>query len=117
MQPLLHYALEAHGTAATLYLNGTLDSSEAVRALRSCCNLPTRVRRLRVDIGDVRAIGTGALDTPTILLERWRSSRDGVVDVVPPRAVVCLWARRPNAPPVRSTSTPPATHSASGLAL
>jgi hypothetical protein len=76
--PPLHHALEAHATAAILYLSGTLTPNAAVGAFRSCYDLPRGVRRLRVDLRRVRLSHPAAADTLRILLAEWRRVRRGV---------------------------------------
>jgi hypothetical protein len=76
--PPLHHALEAHATAAILYLSGTLTPNAAVGAFRSCYDLPRGVRRLRVDLRRMRLARPAAADTLRILLAEWRRARRGV---------------------------------------
>jgi len=69
----LHYALEAHATAATLYIQGVLAPEAAVRAFRACYMLPPTVRRLLVDLRRAYVPDAAALETLEILLGRWRA--------------------------------------------
>jgi hypothetical protein len=102
--PPLHHALEAHATAAILYLSGTLTPNAAVGAFRSCYDLPRSVRRLRVDLRRVRLSHPAAADTLRILLTEWRRTRRGRTRLTvgadaptghAPAAVGRVLARRP----------------------
>lgn len=95
----LHFALEAHPTAATLFIEGTLASPEAVRAVRGCYDLPSRVRHLTVDLRRARLSGRDAADTLGTLLDCWRCERRGTVrieapGVEPPADPADRWANR-----------------------
>jgi ABC-type transporter Mla MlaB component len=81
MHPPLRYTLEAHATAATLYLHGTLAPHSAVTAFRACYTLPRGVRRLHVDLRGVHDASAGTAGTLAILLEGWRRARRGRTQV------------------------------------
>ena len=49
MHPPMQFTLEAHVTAATLYLDGALAPDDAVPALRHCYSVPAPVCHLLVD--------------------------------------------------------------------
>ena len=55
----LHYFLEAHHDAATLYVTGSLSIAGVVAAMHRCDELPPRVRALRVDLRATRGDRAG----------------------------------------------------------
>jgi hypothetical protein len=77
----LHCALEAHVTAATLYLRGTLSSAGTLLALRCCDDLPDSIRTLRVDLHGVDCYHPTALDALLLVLRGWRERRASVTRV------------------------------------
>ncbi len=79
--PPLHFALEAHGAAATLYLHGAMAADSAVRAFRDCYTLPSDIRRLRVDLREVHVAEPAVARTLTILLDHWHASRGSFAHV------------------------------------
>lgn len=96
MKAMLHCMLEAHATAATLYLRGTLSTSGSLLALRCCEELPRSIRTLRVDLSGVELFHPTAVQELFAALDRWRQQRDGVtrLDVAGRReARMCVLGR------------------------
>ena len=81
----LHYILEAHADAATLYVTGALSIAGVVAAMHRCEELPPRVRNLRVDLRATRGVEPGALDAIAFTTRRWRDLRVGSTRIDLPR--------------------------------
>jgi hypothetical protein len=84
MRDLFHFAVEAHGGAATLYMSGAPSVADALRALRLCLQLPLGVRALRVDVRGVEFPNHDVLVALTIALYRWSLSRGGSIRMALP---------------------------------
>ena len=81
----LHYFLEAHHDAATLYVTGSLSIAGVIAAMHRCDELPPRVRALRVDLRAIQGVEPGALDAVAFTTRRWRDLREGSTRIDPPR--------------------------------
>lgn len=83
-----HAALEAHATAATLYLRGTISHADLAPQIDAIRRLPETVRSLRVDMRALRGLDADICDTLFHLIDVWRRSRPGPTQVIPvlPRA-------------------------------
>lgn len=99
----LHFHLEAHARAATLYVSGPLSVAGALRALRSCDRLPPGVSDLRVDLRGAALPNPTPVQVVAMLLARWRrAGRDRRTRIELPPAT-----RRPAATPPRARPRPP----------
>lgn len=85
MSTPLHYTLEAHHDAATLYVTGTLCTPGVVAAMHRCDELPDRVRTLRVDLRKIDGAEPGAFDAVAFTTRRWRDVRGGTTRIDLPR--------------------------------
>lgn len=91
MSSTLHCALEAHTSAATIYLRGTLSTTGTLLALRCCEELPDSVRTLRIDLHGVEYVQPSALHSLALVLRGWRERRGGITRVeLPAPAAVAL---------------------------
>lgn len=98
----LHFRLEAHSRAATLYLSGPLTVAGALRALRLCDRLPPGVTELRVDLRGTTLADPTPVQAVAMLLARWRragSARRSRIELPPA-------TRRPPATPPRAKQRP-----------
>lgn len=71
--------IEAHGHAATLYLNDLLSMERVIRAAALCEGLPREIRRLRVDMRTVRLFDPEGFAWLTQILAEWRERRGALV--------------------------------------
>ena len=85
MEKDLHYIIEAHRDAATLYVSGTLTIAGIVAAMHACDELPDRVRNLRVCLRAATSVEPGAYDALAFTTRRWRDLRAGCTRIDPPR--------------------------------
>jgi hypothetical protein len=77
--------IEAHSSAATVYINGPLTASVAALTIMACRRLPPTIRGIRVDLRSVSVCDLDALAMLEALIEEWRIERRGVSRVVYPR--------------------------------
>lgn len=81
-----HCAIEAHTTAATLYLSGDVAVPALLEAMRLADALPRGVWLLRVDIAAAAPLDAGTATVLAHLLRRWSERRTGLTQVVDGRS-------------------------------
>lgn len=94
MNTPLEYSLEMHSRSATVYFRGAMSVGGALRALRTCHDLPPGIRTLCVNLQAVRLYDPMAVDAFVALLRDWRTVRSGITRVEMPRG------HAPLAPPM-----------------
>jgi len=85
MKSPLHYTLESHRDAATLYVTGTLSVAGITAAMHEADALPEQVRSLRVDLRGMSTAEPGAFDALAFTSRRWRDMRGGSTRIDVPR--------------------------------
>lgn len=85
MNTPLEYSLEMHTRSATVYFRGAMSVGGALRALRTCHDLPPQVRTLCVNLQAVRVYDPIAVDAFVAMLRDWRHLRSGFTRVEMPR--------------------------------
>ena len=85
MSTTLHYTLESHRDAATLYVTGRLTLPGITAAMHECDTLPDHVRALRVDLRGIVGVDDGAFDALAFTTRRWRDVRKGSTRIDLPR--------------------------------
>ena len=73
--------LEVHTDFATLYLRGTLGSSDVELVRAMCTQLPSTIRVLRLDASGLDRLDPEVRDSLNALVEEWRAVRNGQVIV------------------------------------
>lgn len=86
MNTPLDYSLEMHSRSATVYFRGAMSVGGALRAIRTCHDLPPGIRTLCVNLHAVRLYDPMAVDAFVALLREWRIVRSGITRVEMPRA-------------------------------
>jgi len=79
-----HFALEAHPSAATLYMDGAISVPSLLRAMRRCDALPTGVWVLRVELSAASPLDQGTQRVLWHSLRRWREARGGITRISAP---------------------------------
>lgn len=72
-----HRQFEIHGSAATLYVAGTLTPRQARRLRADCLALPGSVRTLRIDLRAVTTHAPEAIGAIARMVRDWRAERRG----------------------------------------
>lgn len=78
-----HCTIEAHPSAATLYLAGTVSVRGLLDIMDVAEHLPPGVWTLRVDAGAAAPLDDGTATVLAHLLRRWSERRAGVTLMVP----------------------------------
>lgn len=81
MVPKEHFTIEAHSSAATLYMTGAVSVPGLLAAMRRCEELPPSVWLLRVDLSGVSPLDQGTQGVLRHALRRWRDSRSGATEI------------------------------------
>ena len=72
------FSVEAHRSAATLYVTGELTTAGVMQAIAHADHLPENVRALCIDLRGVRKADSHAMRVLEIGLRDWRSTRRGM---------------------------------------
>lgn len=78
-------SIESHARAASAYLSGPLTLGLSARAITAFCNLPRRVRALRVDLRGITVCDVDAMLMLESLVVEWCRERRGVSRIARPR--------------------------------
>jgi ABC-type transporter Mla MlaB component len=77
------FSIEAHPSAATLYLHGATSVAGLLEAMQQCDALPQSVWLLRVAPSSAHPLDAGTLTVLAHALRRWREARSGATHVPP----------------------------------
>jgi len=69
--------VEVSGETATFVLSGTVSPSDVSSMRLACQAIPSRVRTLRLNLGDVHGMDSHVTDAVRGVVRDWRASREG----------------------------------------
>lgn len=69
--------VEVSGETATYVLSGAVSPSDVTSMRLACRAIPTRVRTLRLNLGDVDGMDAQVMDAVRGVVRDWRASREG----------------------------------------
>ena len=81
---------------ATLVLSGTVSLSDVSSMRLACREIPTRVRTLQLNLGEVEALDAQVMDAVRGVVRDWRASREGNfrLELTTPHLVARMEERR-----------------------
>lgn len=84
-----HHAVEVGDGTTTLVLSGDVSAQDVRWARHACATIPSDIRTLRLDLGDVTHVDDEMLDAVRSIVREWRESRAGDVrfDLTTPHLV------------------------------